>query len=105
MHDNQLNRYIESVNTFYDNEINKKTDFKKVFVFLTAHDEVPNEDQIACEQSGFIPYTLMELRKSFGDVCESGNELFDEFWFKYLFFDRGANFTKEYVEENFEYIN
>ena len=89
IHDNKLDRYAESINLFY-NKSNNKEGFEKVFIFLTASDEVSDEDKEACEQSieKYRPLTVFELRNSFGDMKQTGHDLFDEFWFRYFFYDK-----------------
>lgn len=86
IHDNQLKKYKDSINNFYDKSENKKTDYERVFVFLTCNPEVPDSDQKECDTNGYKAFTVQEIRDSFnGD--ETGNYLFDEFWFRYFHYN------------------
>jgi regulator of RNase E activity RraB len=96
LHDNQLNKYIEIVEKEYE----EKND-KIVYIYLTGSDNIPDEDLKLCIKENYNAYTVQDLRNSFGDVEESGNYLFDEFWFRYFFYDRGNDFTDKYISDNF----
>ena len=89
IHSNQLNRYKSFIDSYYSDKNNNKTDYKRKYIFITGLDQVPESDKEQCEKANFEYYTFMELREKFGDVEETGNYLFDEFWFRYFFYDRG----------------
>ena len=80
VHDNQLIKYKETVCEEYKD----KPEYEKVYVFLTCFEEVPEKDIKACKKAGYLYYAFQELRDSF-DGDETGNYLFDEFWFRYFF--------------------
>ena len=100
VHSDQLERYKKTVEEEYEHQ-EKFKGFSLVLVYITNHDSVPNEDKLACDKAGYTAYTIQRLREEIGEVEETGNYLFDEFWFRYNFYDKGADFTKEYQEENF----
>jgi hypothetical protein len=103
VHDNQLRRYIKSINKFYDNHIPKKKFEERYFFFLTAADKISECDKIECEKTEkFIPLTVFDLRNAIGENAKvTGNYLFDEFWFRYFFYDKGKDFTQDYLKKHF----
>lgn len=91
IHDNQLARYKVLIDNYYNDINNGKSDYERKFIFLTAHDEVPIVDKNACIKVGFKFFAFQELRYCFDADEETGNYLFDEFWFRYFFYDKGFN--------------
>lgn len=86
IHSNQLAKYQKTIEYFYANPINGKQDYIRVYVFLTCYDEVPEADRIECKKTKirYNAYAIQDLRDTFGKE-ETGNYLFDEFWFRYFF--------------------
>ena len=91
VHDDQLVKYKKSIDEYYSNINNGKTDYKRKFIFLTGHDEVPSVDVKACIDAGFKFFAFQELRYCFDADTKTGNYLFDEFWFRYFFYDKGID--------------
>ncbi len=81
LHDNQLERYKESVNERYPDE-----NIIKKFIYLTSHAEVPQEDKDLCSRFKFTAYPISEIANHLRDnnLSSSGNALFDEFWHKFF---------------------
>lgn len=84
VHDNQLKRYKKIFEDFYGNEKNKKTDYIRKYIFLTClYKESDYESDFKeCENLNYTPYSFSWLKSNSG-ISETGNYLFDEFWFKY----------------------
>jgi len=84
VHSNQLNRYKEIFEKFYSNPKNNKTDYKRIYVFLTCfYNECDYEvDFIECKKHNYKPYSFGWL-KTKTKIEATGNYLFDEFWFRY----------------------
>ncbi len=77
LHDNQLERYKASVYERYPNK-----DIKKIFIYLTSHNDVPQEDRELCRLSHYDAYPISNISSHLRENNHgpTGNALFDEFW-------------------------
>lgn len=84
LHDNQLQRYKQIVE---DNYKNKPCDCH--YVFCVANREIDNIEQKKCDEAGFNALRLYDIAnvvwngKNPADQKLTGNDLFDEFWFRW----------------------
>ena len=81
-HHGQLDRYKESAINFYTNH-KEKSHYKILYRFITCHEEVSPEDKEACKIAGFKHLTFQYLRDCLDSDSRTGDDLFDEFWFRY----------------------
>ena len=74
----QLKKYKLSIDKKYKNK-----NFQIIYIFLRAQDSfLPNDEQL-CAKSNFTPILYWELQNLFNKSGFTGNDLFDEFWFKW----------------------
>jgi hypothetical protein len=84
IHNEQLTRYRKSAEKFYLNH-KEKSNYKIIYRFLSALEDIPPEDISACEDknANFKPLTFQDLREAINSNDRTGESLFDEFWFRY----------------------
>ena len=83
-HSNQLERYKEIFEKFYLNKNNDTTKYTTKYFFLTCLYKEADylSDKIECEKVGF-DFLSFGWIKTNSEIVETGNYLFDEFWFRY----------------------
>jgi hypothetical protein len=83
LHDDQLSKYSEIVKNHYEGK-----DFILRFVFLTLDYVRKHMDfeRNECERNNFTFLSIEELKQysTMDTAKETGNHLFDEFWFKFI---------------------
>lgn len=84
LHDNQLQRYKEVVEANYKNK-----PCPCQYVFLTVKSEISSYEQAECDKACFKAFKLDDIvnvvwnGKNPADQKLTGNDLFDEFWFRW----------------------
>lgn len=84
IHSNQLERYKDIFESYYNDVENEKTDYMRKYIFLTClYEEINYEsDKLECERTKF-DFHSFDWLKSQTAISETGNYMFDEFWFRY----------------------
>lgn len=84
IHSNQLTRYQTIYENFYKDENNKKSDYQRKYILLTClyKEEDYLQDKVESEKANFDFHSFGWI-KSNASISETGNYLFDEFWFSY----------------------
>jgi len=81
-HSNQINKYKSIAENYYNNH-SEKSKYKRIYLYATCLEDVPEEDIQACNEADFRYLTFQEIRDSLGSDARTGDTLFDEFWFRY----------------------
>ena len=87
IHSNQLERYQKIFEEYYKSPENSKTDYKRKYIFLTCFylESDYKSDFEECRKlthQAYQPLSFGWLKSKTG-IKETGNYLFDEFWFRY----------------------
>jgi len=84
LRDGQLEKYFNIFENFYKEKKNNKTDYERKYIFLTCcHNESDYKlDFEECKKHGFEHHFFGWLKTN-SKISETGNYLFDEFWFRY----------------------
>jgi hypothetical protein len=85
LHHDQLRRYKDIFDEHYNNINNNKTQYEKKYFFLTCHYrecDFSHDFEVA-RDCKYVPLSFGWLKSQSLLVEETGNDLFDEFWFRY----------------------
>lgn len=84
LHDNQLQRYKQVVETNYKNK-----PCHCHYIFLTVRPKISSYEQVQCDEAGFKAFRLDDIvnvvwdGQNLANQKLTGNDLFDEFWFRW----------------------
>jgi len=81
-HHDQLNRYKICTENYYVKHP-VKSNYKRLYLFVTCHDDIPEPDLEACIEADYRAISFQDIRYSIGSDTRTGDTLFDEFWFRY----------------------